>query len=453
MNEQAFPKISVIIPAYNSGETVTRAVNSALSQSYPDIEVIVIDDGSSDDTSEKVRQIAENDERLRLIIKPNGGVSAARNDGIMAAQGEWFVTLDADDYIDKEMIEALYEAVIRTDADTVICGFRMVYDDGKKSVFKVDDDYTDDRDVFIDNMLTDLYDKHMISTHSNQLYNTAIVKKNRIFYNEKLAVNEDIDYVLRYLKYCRTIGVIKGAYLNYVQHGYGESLITTFQNHGIASSLLVLKDSNELLFESKASDETIDEMNNRLFLHICSFVGLMYYRSGYSDERKLAEIRELGEKEEFEDLLEDLRPKGVKAMIAAWLLKNGMYEAYHKLCIKLYSSQKKVVTGGGAVSETPDVPYRELGIYSSVNDDEHGAEMTEQGTQAADEKAPETPAEAIDTDFIMQALEKSADEQAAHGSVRSKKKRPAEPLPEPGSTQVTMEDILEVRKLLSEKNR
>ena len=70
MNEQGYPLISVIIPAYNSEATVTRAVESVLSQSYPEIEVIVIDDGSSDDTSDKVRAIAENDKWVRLIIKP-----------------------------------------------------------------------------------------------------------------------------------------------------------------------------------------------------------------------------------------------------------------------------------------------------------------------------------------------------------------------------------------------
>lgn len=452
MNEQGYPLISVIIPAYNSGATVTRAVESVLSQSYPEIEVIVIDDGSSDDTSDKVRVIAENDKRVRLIIKPNGGVSAARNDGIMAAQGDWFVTLDADDYIDKEMLEALYEAAERTEADTVMCGFRMVFDDGKKTVFKVEDDYTDDSDTFLDNMLTDLYDLHMISTHSNQLYNTAIVKKNRIFYNEKLAVNEDIDYVLRYLKYCKTIGVIKGVFLNYVQHGYGESLITTFQTYGVASSILVLRDCNELLLGIKASDETFDEMNNRLFLHICSFLGLMYYRSGYSDERKLAEIKELCEKEEFEDLLEDLRPKGVKAVTAAWLLKNGMYESYHKLCMKLYSSQKMVVTGGNEIATTPDEPYRMLGIYSNINPEHEEAKAEYVKTEKSERTEADMPNEAIDTDFIMQALEKSADESAAH-SGHQEKKRPKEPKKDPGSTQVTLEDILKVREILNEENR
>ena len=115
----------------------------------------------------------------------------------MTALWKWFITLDADDYIDADMLEAMYEAVERTDADTVMCGFRMVYEDGRKSVYKVNDDYTDEKSTFLDAMFTELYDKHMISTHSNQLYNTELTRKNRILYNDKLSVNEDIDYVLR----------------------------------------------------------------------------------------------------------------------------------------------------------------------------------------------------------------------------------------------------------------
>ena len=121
MSDSGLPKISVIIPAYNSGATVRRAVRSALDQTYEgEMEVIVIDDGSMDDTSDQVKELALKDERVRLIIKPNGGVSAARNDGIMAATGEWFVTLDADDYMDREMVNALCDAAIRTEADTVM---------------------------------------------------------------------------------------------------------------------------------------------------------------------------------------------------------------------------------------------------------------------------------------------------------------------------------------------
>lgn len=353
-NALSEPLISVIIPAYNSEYTIERAVWSALDQTYENIEVIVVDDGSSDDTSDIVRELMEEDDRVRLLRKENGGVSAARNDGILAARGRWFITLDADDYIDEEMIRRMWETAEETNADTVLCGFRMVYDNGRKTAFKADEDYTDDKQEFIDALFVELYDRHLISTHSNQLYSMDIVRRDRILYNERLAVNEDIDFVLRYLRSCQTISVIRGVYLNYVQQETGKSLNTTFQQYGISSSLIVLRDCDALFFDLDLSDRVYDEMNNRLLMHICSFVGLMYYRSGYSDEDKFKQLEKLCEQEDFQQLLADTRPKGLKMRIAHFLLKNGMIRQYHSLCKIFYRTKPGVSPEEGSVKVTDD---------------------------------------------------------------------------------------------------
>lgn len=89
--------ISVIIPAYNAESFIAETLNSVLTQSYRDLEVIVIDDGSTDRTAEIVEKIARRDERVRLVFQQNAGVAAARNAGIKMARGEWFAFLDADD--------------------------------------------------------------------------------------------------------------------------------------------------------------------------------------------------------------------------------------------------------------------------------------------------------------------------------------------------------------------
>jgi glycosyltransferase involved in cell wall biosynthesis len=89
--------ISVIIPAYNAESFITETLNSVLTQSYRDLEVIVIDDGSTDRTAKIVEKIARGDTRVRLVFQQNAGVAAARNAGIKVARGEWFAFLDADD--------------------------------------------------------------------------------------------------------------------------------------------------------------------------------------------------------------------------------------------------------------------------------------------------------------------------------------------------------------------
>ena len=91
------PLVSIVIPAYNAASTVERTLASAQAQTYPRLEVIVVDDGSTDDTAERVQSVARHDARVRLVAQPNAGVAAARNTGIAAANGNLIAPLDADD--------------------------------------------------------------------------------------------------------------------------------------------------------------------------------------------------------------------------------------------------------------------------------------------------------------------------------------------------------------------
>lgn len=108
------PRASVIIPAYNAAQTISATIDSALSQTFRDIEVIVVDDGSSDETAELVRRSAARDPRLRLIHQDNAGVAAARNAGLRAARGSWIAPLDADDLWHEEKIA---KQLVRVDSE------------------------------------------------------------------------------------------------------------------------------------------------------------------------------------------------------------------------------------------------------------------------------------------------------------------------------------------------
>lgn len=130
------PTVSVIIPAYNAARTILRCVNSVLEQSFKDVECIVIDDGSSDNTAEILGGIG--DERLRYIHKENGGVSSSRNRGLDEAKGEYICFMDADDYQSDQALSQLVSAMRMNDVDLVVAGFYRVVDDklAAKSYFK-----------------------------------------------------------------------------------------------------------------------------------------------------------------------------------------------------------------------------------------------------------------------------------------------------------------------------
>lgn len=118
--------LSVIVPVYNVAAYLEECVNSILSQTFRDFELILIDDGSTDGSGEKCELLAKQDARITVVHQHNQGLSAARNTGIEMAQGQYFAFVDSDDYIEPEMFQRQMEASQRYDADLVMCRFRKV---------------------------------------------------------------------------------------------------------------------------------------------------------------------------------------------------------------------------------------------------------------------------------------------------------------------------------------
>lgn len=119
------PKLSVIVPVYKAEEYLHRCVDSILSQTFTDFEVLLIDDGSPDRSGEICDEYAKKDSRIRVIHKENGGVSSARQCGIDNAQGEYTIHADPDDWVEPTMLEELYSKAKSEDADMVICDYLL----------------------------------------------------------------------------------------------------------------------------------------------------------------------------------------------------------------------------------------------------------------------------------------------------------------------------------------
>lgn len=130
MDNKKTPLISVIVPIYNVEEYLKRCVESIQQQSYKNLEIILVDDGSPDKCGEMCDMFCEGDKRVRVIHQLNGGLSAARNTGINNAKGEYLIFIDSDDYISYDMIEKLYEALERHAAEIAVCGYDLVYEGG-----------------------------------------------------------------------------------------------------------------------------------------------------------------------------------------------------------------------------------------------------------------------------------------------------------------------------------
>ena len=117
--------ISIIIPIYNAEKYLCQCIESVLAQTFLDWELILVNDGSKDDSLNICRRFAAKDSRITVIDKPNGGVSSARNRGLEEARGEWITFVDADDWLDADALEIYSDALQRTGADIVKTGYRF----------------------------------------------------------------------------------------------------------------------------------------------------------------------------------------------------------------------------------------------------------------------------------------------------------------------------------------
>ena len=128
MNEM--PLISVIVPIFNVKDYLRKCIDSILAQSYKKIEIILVDDGSTDESGEIADAYARKNKKIKIIHKQNGGLSSARNAGIEAASGEWIAFVDSDDYIDECFLERLYNLAQKNNADIATCSFKAFTNDG-----------------------------------------------------------------------------------------------------------------------------------------------------------------------------------------------------------------------------------------------------------------------------------------------------------------------------------
>lgn len=151
-------KISVIVPIYKVEEFLPRCLDSMLNQTLRDLEIVLVDDGSPDGCPAMCDRYSEQDGRVRVIHKPNGGVSAARNDGLKAATGDYVVFCDSDDWLVETGLETLYEKAVESGADVTIGDVFLSNGDGDKRVRFYDRSFVTDDGALISELLkADIY--------------------------------------------------------------------------------------------------------------------------------------------------------------------------------------------------------------------------------------------------------------------------------------------------------
>lgn len=253
-------KLSVIVPVYNARATLDRCISSLTAQSYPYIEIILVDDGSKDDSLEICWNYARKDPRIKMVSKQNGGVSSARNAGLDIAQGEFVMFCDSDDWVDETWCETML--VNYSPENLVMCAYNCHYADGTSRVVGCDETR------FPKNEYLRLLHLGAFAPW-NKLYNASVIADNQIRFPQEVSLGEDKLFVWRYLKCIEGDITYVNEPLNHYVFSAGSSLSASLPKEYYRQCLLIaseiLKDIHDGV---PCSEEALSAFMNDTYYQI-----------------------------------------------------------------------------------------------------------------------------------------------------------------------------------------
>jgi len=189
------PLISIIIPVYNAGNTIQRCITSLLKQQYKNIQIVIVDDGSSDDSYQVCCKCASLDNRIKLIRQKNSGVGVARNQGIYESDGIYICFVDADDYVSEDFVGNLYLLMIENNAELSICGLYEIR--GKDILNKTVGtmELITQQDAMEKLLREDSFKGYVW----NKMFKRSIILENHIIFDEDINLWEDVLFVFQYM--------------------------------------------------------------------------------------------------------------------------------------------------------------------------------------------------------------------------------------------------------------
>lgn len=208
-------KISIIVPVYNVEKYVEKCIQSLINQSYKNIEIILVDDGSNDRSNKIIDEYAKVDSRILTIHQKNKGVSAARNAGLKVATVEYVGFVDPDDYVDYQMYETMLKKIELNMSDLAVCGFSKVTElSDKEEIFEIKDELLSPKKC-----VEDLFDFRGGYAIKPSVWN-KLFRRDKIGdlkFDENIGISEDLKFVVQYILKCNSIVYVKQAFYKNLQ--------------------------------------------------------------------------------------------------------------------------------------------------------------------------------------------------------------------------------------------
>ena len=323
MEKKMKPLVSVIVPCYNSEKYIERCIISILNQTYNNIEIIIIDDGSTDSSLDIIKRLSNNYDNIKYIHQSNSGVSAARNKGLSNANGDYITFVDSDDTILPEMYETLMELIVSHKADISHCSYQRIKGNNIKKLGGTN--------------LVEVYDSKTALAYllkgekfspsiCNKLYSKKCISNIRL--NTEISINED--YLFNYFLFCNSKKIVYIDKCFYEYHNETVSSVTRINQ---------IKRANDVLKTREIINETINQesdLKKQAELNVFKSQILLYrtylYNKNNCTRNDLKQIRKT-----IVNSINELQINEKKTLLSALIIKyipflyKPIYNLYNKI--------------------------------------------------------------------------------------------------------------------------
>lgn len=309
MKQENQAVVSVIIPVYNICDYIQKCVKSVLEQSYEKLDVILIDDGSSDGSGQICDLLAQKDSRIRVFHQDNGGLSAARNVGINEAKGDYLVFVDGDDWIDEDMIELLLKYSICEDADIVECSYRNIYND------RIEEETANTGEIVVGDgqyaMRCQLRWKYFKAIACNKLYKVQLFQGGKRFPSGRY--HEDEFFTHKVFCDAHKLVYIDLSKYNYVREREGS--ITGVVTSKIIDRCYAFRERIDFVEEKELYD-LVDDVR-RVYCYVLFECMFRCYQAGIKDQKVMDYLQFLADEKE---------------LVLSWDIDEEYKQMYRLLC-------------------------------------------------------------------------------------------------------------------------
>lgn len=345
MSKSMKPRVSVILPIYKVEKYLDRCMHSLLNQTLKDIEIIMVDDGSPDNSPTMCDQYAKEDSRVKVIHKQNAGLGFARNSGLEIATGDYIAFVDSDDFVSVTAFEILLKVALEENADYVMCGYKSVRnnicvsehkDVNQKMVMEVPDCYNVLRGMIGIDPDSEYSYRHNYSVWHGIYKSTLFAEGGIRFCSERDLISEDLIFHLSLIPLCRKIVIIPDLLYNYCLND--NSLTTTYRKGRFEAVLKLWKVSVGMV-----ASTSLEDMKIRLdYLLLDVTLSAISYEVRYNKNNALDVLKTISANDEVHQLLDSypIHRLCCKHYLFFSLLKRKAYKTiYCLLKIKIFGEK------------------------------------------------------------------------------------------------------------------